>query len=143
MLAISEFNDLVHKSTWTTDEENKINEYLDFIRNALDYNEYMQDNTKKIVDDFTQLYNTLQERANRGDSLNENEKKILMIAEKMLANAQSKKDMKENARNVEYVRVLKRDDAYGNHGGISAGLTILFIVFNLGIFIASIILMLN
>lgn len=143
MLSITEFNDLVHKSTWTNDEENKINEYLDFIRNALDYNEYMQDDTKRIVDDFTRLYNTLQERANRGDALNENEKKILMIAEKMLANAQSKKDMKENARNVEYVRVLKRDDAYGNHGGISAGLTILFIVFNLGIFIASIILMLN
>ena len=55
----------------------------------------------------------------------------------------TKKEGEELQKAKDEAMVKKMTRQNDRHGGISAGLTILFIVFNLGIFIASIILMLN
>lgn len=142
MLTRNEFESLSHKPTpWTKEEEHNIKEYLRFIRDSQEYKEYMSKENIGLLNDFQKTTYSLQEKKDSNIPLNQNETIILMSGANILAN--SKKEKKEILEEKAYIKTLKRNNAYDRHGGISASLATLFIVLNLGIFIAGLILMLN
>ena len=142
MLTRNEFNELSHKPTpWTPEEEQNIQKYSNFIEESQKYIDYMSKENIALVDNFKEIIYSIQEKKDNNIPISKNEETILKCGAQILAI--SKKEQKEQSIEKAYTKSLKRNNSYNRHGGISAGLTILFITFNLGIFIASIILMLN
>lgn len=141
-LTNDEVKDIVSKSTPLSEpEQEQFVDYLSTVGNAIKYKEYIStSDNRKDPDEFIEEYNSIAKNIFQKNTPLNPAEEIISNTPMPTTTKKEGKELKE-AKYEEMVRKMTLQN--DRHGGISAGLTILFIVFNLGIFIASIILMLN
>jgi len=125
---------------WTEEEEKSIHEFESFIRHAKEYSPYINETTEEIISNYDHEIEFLQSL--HPDALNENMKRTIKKGQE-LKNIISFEEQKQRKEEQERQKEERLQLKLQKRAGYTNASILIFVICNLGLFLATILLMLK
>ena len=132
------YKNIVTKEILTEEEKKLLDERKDYIKNACEYIEYMPHTAQEYVEDYKREITFL--ASLKEEEKNETIKTEIQKAQEIFSTPSKLKQEEHNINN-NLILAKKREDARQRHAGYTNATILIFLVANLGLFLATLLLL--